>query len=64
MLEEENEMKSALMKLAMKYSHTMGEAGCEAEMNKSFQAVGMIELAIEHMTGKEAIELVRAKQEK
>ena len=64
LLEEEAEMKSALMKLAMKYSHAMGEAGCEAEMNKSFRAVGMIELAVEHMTGKEAIELVRAKQAK
>ena len=63
-LEEEAEMKSAFMKLAMKYSHAMGEASCEAEMNKSFRAVAMIELAVEHMTGKEAIELVRAKQAK
>lgn len=63
MLEDDAEKKAALMKLAMKYSHSMGEAGCEAEMNKSFQAVGMIELSVEHMTGKEAIELVRAKQQ-
>ena len=63
-LEEEEEKKEALMKLAMKYSGVMGEEGCRAEMAKSFQTVAMIELEIEHMTGKEAIELVRAKQAK
>ncbi len=62
-LEDDAEKKEALMKLAMKYSRTMGEEGCKAEMEKSFQAVGMIELEIEHMTGKEAIELVRAKKQ-
>lgn len=63
LLEDETEKKAALMKLAMKYSHVMGEEGCKAEMAKSFQAVDMIELDIEHMTGKEAIELVRAKKQ-
>ena len=62
-LEEEEEKKAALMKLAMKYSGVMGEDGCRAEMAKSFQAVAMIELNIEHMTGKEAIELVRARKQ-
>lgn len=60
-LEDEKEKRAALMKLAMKYSHTMGEEGCKAEIEKSFQAVAMIELDIRHMTGKEAIELVREK---
>lgn len=61
-LEDENEKRAALMKLAMKYSYKMGEEGCLAEMNKSFPAVTVLELEIEHMTGKEAIELVRAKK--
>ena len=51
------------MKLAMKYSSSMGEDGCKEEMEKSFKAVGMLEFSIEHLTGKEAIELVRAKQQ-
>ena len=35
------------------------EEALAAEIHKSFKAMCMIELDIEHITGKEAIELVR-----
>ena len=63
-LDDDTEKREYLMKLAMKYSGIMGEDGCRNEMEREFPAVNVLEFTIEHMTGKEAIELVRAKQEK
>lgn len=57
-LTDEDEKRAALSLLAEKYSH--GEAGMEAEIAKSFDHLLMIEIDIEHMTGKEAIELTKA----
>ncbi len=58
-LEDEFEKREALKKLAMKYSADMGEEAFEKVMEKSFQAVAIIEFSIAYMTGKEAIELVK-----
>ncbi len=58
-LEDEFQKKEALKKLAMKYSSDMGEEAFEKVMEKSFQAVAVIEFSIAYMTGKEAIELVK-----
>ncbi len=42
----------------------MSEEGCKAIIiGKSFQAVTVTAFFFEHMTGKEAIELVRAKKQ-
>ena len=55
-LEDENEKLSALRLLADKYSH--GEAGMEAEIAKGFNHLLMVEITVEHLTGKESIEFV------
>lgn len=59
-LEDEEEIRSALEMIAMKYSpdhmHTFKQ-----ELDGQLNKVCLIELAIEHMTGKEALELVNAK---
>lgn len=58
-LYDDDEKRAALILLAEKYSH--GEAGMEAEVAKGFDHLLMIEIAIDQMTGKEAIELVTSK---
>ena len=62
-LEDDAEKRSAIEKLAAKYSPEFKE-GREQEIDKTFNAVCMVEISVEHMTGKEAIELVREKQKK
>lgn len=56
-LTDEDEKRNALCLLADKYSH--GEVGMEAEIAKGFNKLLMVEITVEHITGKEAIELVR-----
>ena len=58
-LESDEEKRNALRILAGKYSGDQGEAGIEKEMDKHFANVCMLQFDIEHLTGKEAIELVR-----
>jgi nitroimidazol reductase NimA-like FMN-containing flavoprotein (pyridoxamine 5'-phosphate oxidase superfamily) len=60
-LEDEAEKRSALAILAARYSPNH-EQGRLQEIEREFKAVCMIELTIEHMSGKEAIELVKAKR--
>jgi nitroimidazol reductase NimA-like FMN-containing flavoprotein (pyridoxamine 5'-phosphate oxidase superfamily) len=60
-LEDEAERRHALEVLAEKYSPE-DEQGRVKEIEKSFKQVCIVEIEIEHMTGKEAIELVRMKQ--
>lgn len=58
-LENLDEKQFALRLLANKYSH--GEAGMEAEISKGFSHLLMVEITVEHLTGKESIELVRGR---
>lgn len=60
-LEDAEEKRQALGLLAARYSPGH-EQGRQQEIEKSFPHVCMVELAIDHMTGKEAIELVRMKK--
>ena len=60
-LEEVSEKRKALEKLAEKYSPEL-ERGRSLEIDKQFAGVCMVEMQIEHLTGKEAIELVRQKE--
>ena len=53
----EDEMRPAIEKLAEKYSP--GVRGRGEEIDREWNRLCMIELEIEHMTGKEAIELTR-----
>ena len=57
-LDNEAEKRAALELLAAKYSPEL-EQGRLEEIERQFQSVCMVELAIEHLTGKQAIELVR-----
>jgi uncharacterized protein len=57
-LDNEDEKRRALEMLAARYSPDH-EQGRLREIDKQFKQVCLVELAIEHMTGKEAIELTR-----
>ena len=59
-LEDPWEKRQALAALAAKYSPDQ-EEGRNEEIRSQFANVTMVELTVEHMTGKEAIELVREK---
>lgn len=59
-LHDEAEKRSALEILAARYSPEH-EQGRQREIDRLFRQVCVVELAVEHMTGKEAIELVREK---
>lgn len=58
-LTDETEKRAALQLLADKYSS--GMPGLEAAIAKGFRHLLMVEIDIEHLTGKESIELVREK---
>lgn len=60
-LEDVSEKRKALEKLAEKYSPEL-ERGRSLEIDKQFAGVCMVEIQIEHLTGKEAIELVRQRE--
>lgn len=60
-LEEESEKRAALEFFATKYSpHHV--AGRQKEIENQFTRVTMVKMTVEHITGKEAIELVRKKR--
>ena len=62
LLETPEEIIPAIQKLAIKYYPTDNEENRNKMINRDIKQMGMIELEIEHLTGKEAIELVRQKQ--
>ena len=57
-VEEEAEMRAVLRKLAEKYSPDMPKEAAEHEISAEFPAVCIVGIAIEHMTGKMAKELL------
>ncbi len=60
-LEGENEKRQAIEKLAMKYHPNDDEANRNQEIAREWNPLCMIELSVEHMTGKEAIEIAKKK---
>ena len=60
-LEEENEKRRAIEKLAVKYYPDDSEAGRQKAIGREYRPLCMLKLTIEHMTGKESIELARPK---
>ena len=58
-LESDEEKMNALRILAGKYSGDQGEDGINKEISKSFANVCMLQFDMEHVTGKESIELVK-----
>ena len=60
-LENEREKRAALEKLALKYAPDSTQEERHGEIQREWPHVCVLEMKIEHMTGKEAIELVRAR---
>ncbi len=58
LVEDENEMRRIAATLAMKYSADFKE-GIPKEIDSSIKHMAIIEMTIDHMTAKEAIELVK-----
>ena len=61
-LTDELEKRVALGLFVDKYSY--GEAGMEAEIAKGFNHLLIVKIAIEHITGKEAIELTKNRNDR
>ena len=61
-MENEKEMKNAIERLAIKYYSNDTEPNRNAAINKEWKPLCMIELDIEDLSGKEAIELTKTKR--
>lgn len=61
-LEKDTEIREAVEKLALKYYPDDSEEHREAIIEKEYPLLCMIQITIDHVTGKKAIELVRAEQ--
>ena len=61
-LEGDGEKRAAIEKLARKYVPNDTAEGMEAAIQRDWAPLCMLEMTIDHMTGKEAIELVKAKK--
>ena len=61
-LKDEAEIRKAIDILAVKYAPDHDEERRLQAIDREYAAMSMIELSIEHMSGKEAIELVKAKE--
>lgn len=61
MLTEEAEKRNAIEILAARYTPN-DEEGCQKTINQEFSRLCMLELTIEHLSGKQAIELTKEKK--
>ena len=61
-LSDPGEMEAALRALAEKYSPAETEAALRHEIDGAAGRVAILELTVEHLTGKEGIELTRARR--
>ena len=62
-VEDEQECRQILRWLGAKYAPGQ-EENCEEEIRQQIARTAVIEITAEHITGKEAIEIVRAREEK
>lgn len=56
---DEDEKRAAIEKLAVRYSPDESEVSRQEEIDKFWQRLRMLELSIEHMTGKQGLEMLR-----
>lgn len=61
-LEDEGEKRAAIEALARKYAPDDTPEGLDAAIRRDWEPLCMLEMTIDHLTGKEAIELARARQ--
>ena len=59
-MDQEDEIHSAIEKLAIKYHPDDGKDNRDSVIEKGCKAMCMVKIQIEHITGKEAIELINA----
>ena len=57
-INQEDEIHSAIEKLAIKYYPSDSKDNRDLAIKKEYGALCMVKIQIEHMTGKEAIELI------
>ena len=57
---QDDEIRSAIEKLAIKYYPDDSKDSRDSAIDKEYKAMCMVEIHIEHMSGKEAIELINA----
>lgn len=62
-LEGEGERRSAIEKLALKYAPEDSAGRRREAIDREWMSLCMLEMTVEHLTGKEAIELVRAREQ-
>ena len=62
-IEDESEKRIAIEKLAIKYAPEDTNDNRENAIRREWKPLCMLEMTIDHVTGKEAIELVKEKQE-
>lgn len=60
-IEEDRAKRAAIETLAVKYAPESDEAGRQKEINQGFPALCMLEMSIDHMTGKEGAELAKSR---
>lgn len=61
-LEEEGEKRAAIEKLADRYAPHGARESRDKEIRQEWKALCVLKMTVEHMTGKEAIELVKEKK--
>ena len=61
-VEDDSEKRAAIEKLAIKYAPEDTAANRDNTINREWKPLCMLEMTIEHITGKEAIELVKEKE--
>ena len=61
-LENEGEKRRAIEELALKYAPEDSEENRQNYIEKDWEPLCMLEMTVEHLSGKEAIEIVRRKQ--
>lgn len=59
-LENENDIRNAMQKIAEKYSWNESESVRNKEIEGAWKNLCLMEMSIEHITGKQAIDLVTA----
>lgn len=62
-IEDDSEKRAAIEKLAIKYAPEDITANRDDAISREWKPLCMLEMTIDHVTGKEAIELVKEKEE-
>lgn len=62
MIEDTEEKRTAIEKLAIKYAPSDSDAGRRQAIDREWASLCVLEMKVEHMSGKEAIELIQKRQ--